>query len=468
MIQQARHFFQRKFVQDTITLQISKIGVMILGLLAWIVVPVRLGPHNYGLFALVQSFLGIWQIFNLTGIKTSTSVLLSTAIGARDDAEILDLMAVYVKVSLLWALLSLVTLLLLGPPIAALIYRDPLPPSAAQALAYPLLAGLETVGNSQVGTLAALLALILFFDPIYSLVLIAFRSRRSMRLCGVLQNVNQFVLTISLVTAALITPTPEGQVAARLFYSASTMLIALYIYRRARGSPKLVFPSIGAIARRALRVSYGPYWRFGFANAVDKNISNAYEDIVLQMVGIIAGPAATSYVQIAVRGLNKLDFFTSSIFENIQAVVPQYVGRQQYGRLQANFRRVLGVLALGGLAFYGLVVLLAPVFIVPLFGKEWIPVLPLLPALSIYGVVTTVGGYLRAALPCLEFNAPDIGHQSFHAGRLCAAGAVAHQRHGGAGRSVDDERLVYHLHCVDGIGDHACPTAICSQGDRCS
>jgi len=58
--------------------------------------------------------------------------------------------------------------------------------------------------------------------------------------------------------------------------------------------------------------------------------------------------------------LQKTNFFTSAIFENMQAVVPQAVGRGDYARLWRNFLRVMGILALGGLAFYTLVILLAP------------------------------------------------------------------------------------------------------------
>jgi O-antigen/teichoic acid export membrane protein len=392
MIQEARRLLRRKFVQDTITLQIGKIGVMILGLLAWIIVPLRLGPHDYGLFALAQSFLGIWQVLNLTGIDTSTGVLLSTAIGARNEDEILDLLAVFVKVTLIWAALSVLVLMFFGPTIAAYFYRDPVPPAAAQALSFPLLAGLETTGNGEVGVLAGFLALILFTDPLFNLVLTVFRSRRNMRLFALLQNLNQLVLTICLVSAAFISPTPGGQVIGRLVYTSVTLLIALWVYRRYRVADPISFPTLGAVAQRALTVSYAPYWRFGFANAVDKNLAGIYINIPLQLVGIIAGPAAASYIQLGLRGLNRASFFTSSIFENMQAVIPQAIGRHDYVSLRANFMRVLTVLSLGGLFFYAAIIVLAPLVIVPIFGEEWIPILPLLPAFCIYGLATTIGG----------------------------------------------------------------------------
>ena len=383
---------KRKFVQDTITLQISKLGVVVLGMVAWVIVPVRLGPEGYGLFALAQSFLGIWQALNLTGLNTSTQILLSTAVGAEDEAEILDLLSVYVKVTLLWAVFSILVLTLIGPALAGLLYRDFVQPAPTYALSYPLMSRLQATGNTHVGTLGAFLALILFFDPIYNLMLTAFRSRRSMRIVGLLQNINQLVLTITLVAAALLHPTPAGQVVGRIIYSVVTMGIALVFYQRLRTEGKVPYPPLRAVMRRALAVSYRPYWRFGLANALDKNVANLYTQLPLQMVGIFAGPTAASYIQLGLRAINKTGVLTSAVFENMQSVVPQAVGRGDFAQLQVNFMRVLTVLTLGGLVFYGAFVLLAPLLVVPIFGEEWMPVLPLLPSLAFFGLVTDIGG----------------------------------------------------------------------------
>lgn len=391
MIAQAQQLFRRKFVQDTIVLQLSKIGVTLLGMAAWIIVPVRLGPYNYGLFALAQSFLGIWLTLDLTGLNVGIPTLLSAAVGARDEHKAVDLLAVYVKVSTLWALFTLAVLLLFGPALAALLYQEPAPPAAVHALAYPLLAGLHTTGNPQVGALAALLALTQLFDPIYTMFLSAFRSRRSMRQMAVMQNVNQLVLTICLVTAAFLSPTAEGQVVGRIVYAIATLLVIAIVYQRTRADGPIAYPPLGAILRRALTVSYRPYWRYGLSTALDKNIANLYTQVPLQLVGILAGPVATSYIQLGLRGIQKTSFFTSAIYENMQAVVPQAVGRRDYTRLWHNFLRVLGVLTLGGLVFYALVIVLAPLLLVPIFGEEWAPILPLLPVFAIYGLTTTVG-----------------------------------------------------------------------------
>ncbi len=387
MMQQVRDFLQRKFVQDTITLQVGKAGVIVLGMLAWVVVPVRLGPYEYGVFALAQSFLGVWQMLNLTGLGVSLNVLLPAAIGARNQDEILNLLAVYVKVSLIWSSLTLVVMLLLGQAVATRLYRDSLTPAAEMGFSYLRYAGLDSTNGARIGVMAIYLAIVAISDPLFTLFVTAFRSRRSMRLVALLQNLNQFVLTICLVSAALIKPTAEAQAMARVVYTLVILACALWVYRRYRQS----LPPLRAILQRALSVSYRPYWRFGLANALDKNLAGGFTSLPLQFVGILAGPAAASYIQLGIRGLSKADFLTSAIFENMQVIIPQAVGRRDFARLWDRFLRITGVLTLGSVVIYGMVALLAPIFLVPIFGDEWVPLLPLMPAFCIFGVATTIG-----------------------------------------------------------------------------
>lgn len=387
MHQRFRHLFQRKFVQDTLILQVSSITITLLGMITWVIVPVVMGSESYGAWGLVQSFLATWQTLNFSGLGTSTGTLLGTAVGAGDTDEILNLTAVHIKVSLAWAVLSIAVLGLAGPLLAGLLYGRAVPALPLNPLAYPLVNS-----GGQIGVLAALLSLSLLFDPAYNLVLMLFRSRRSMRTVAIIQNINQAVLSACLVVAALLNPTPGSLVIARLVYSVITLIVALAAYSRLRLQGSVPFPSIGAVLARTWAAPYRRYWRFGVANAVDKNLSDLYIQIPIQVTGILAGNAAVGYLQLALRGIQQTSLLTSAIFENMQAVVPQAVGRGDYARLWRNFSRVLLVLLVGGALFYAAVALFAPLVVVPLFGAEWLPALPLIGALAVYGSVTTIGG----------------------------------------------------------------------------
>jgi O-antigen/teichoic acid export membrane protein len=369
ILSRARELLHSKFVHDTLILQVGKIVVTLLGVISTVLVTRLMGPQLYGVYALSDSFYNVWKTLDLTGVSTSTSTRLAIAVGADNEGEVESLMAFYIQVSMITTVGLALLLGLLGSTVAQWVQ-----------------------GNATIGMLAALLALTGPGDAFYNLVIIALQSRRSFRALALLQNANQFVLTVSMIAAVLISPTPLSLVFARLFFSYATMIIALIAYARLREQEQFTLPSMRSIIVRAPRLSPRPYWRFGFANALDKNVANLYIEIPRQIVGILGGERAVGYVSLALRGLAQVSVLTSAVFENMQAVVPQLVGRGDYARLWRNFVQVLGVLALGGFVFYGLLALLAPLFVTPIFGDEWTPVIPVLLPLTLYGAVTTVGG----------------------------------------------------------------------------
>jgi O-antigen/teichoic acid export membrane protein len=369
IVTRARQLLSSKFIQDTLVLQIGKIVLTLVSALSTIVVTRLMGPSSYGLYRQSDTYYNLWKAFDLTGVGTSTSTRLGLAVGGDNRDEIHNLMAFYVQVSLVT---TIGLALLLGIFGAA----------TAQVLQ----------GNATIGVFAAFLALTGPADALYGLVIVALQSRRSFRTLTLLQNINQFVLTVSMIAAVLISPTPEGLVVARLFYSYSTMVIALVLYERIRARDNFEFPSMAAVFARVPRLSPRPYWRFGFANALDKNISNLYIHLPVFLVGLIGGARAVGFLTLSLTGIVQASILTSAVFDNMQAVVPQWVGRGDYGKLWRNFIRVVGVLTLGAVAFYGTMALLAPLVIPPLFGPEWLSAVPVLIPLTIYGAVTTVGG----------------------------------------------------------------------------
>src|SRR5664279_4385207 len=195
MIARVRQLLSRKFIQDTLALQADKFGLVLLSLISSVIVWRLLGPKLNGDVALAESFLVIWQSLDFSGIGTSTSVRLAIAIGARDQGAILDLMAFYVKVSLAVNLSLTLLIVLLGTLVAALLYN----------------------GDTRIVVLALWLSVGSIADGLYGLVIIALQSRRSMRSLALMQNANQLVLTVAMIAAVLISPTPESLIVGRVF-----------------------------------------------------------------------------------------------------------------------------------------------------------------------------------------------------------------------------------------------------------
>jgi len=116
MIVRLRQLLRSKFIQDTLVLQAGKFSLILLSLISSVLVWRLLGPERSGIFALGESLMGVWQSLDLSGVGTSTSVSLAIAIGANDEGAILDLMAFYVKLSLLINVVLIYPLSVAGRP----------------------------------------------------------------------------------------------------------------------------------------------------------------------------------------------------------------------------------------------------------------------------------------------------------------------------------------------------------------
>jgi len=387
MRERLRQLLRRKFVRDTLTLQVGKAGVLAMSLAASVIVPVLMGPALYGQWQLVVSLYGMWQFLNLTGVIVSAQTRLAEAVGADDTEQVLNIIGVSTRLTLLYCVFSTLLLWAAGAfsPLAAWLYD----------------------GDPTIIWLAVLLTLTQPTELLYRLVIVTFGSRRQMSYVAAMQNVNQLIFVSATIIAVVIRPLPSTLVVARLGYSLLTLGIILAVYQRTRHHTRLTYPSLGAIVRAVPTASSAGYWRFGVTNALDKNTANLFSYLPVQMVGALAGETAAGYIGLALNALQQQTFFTAAILDNLQAVVPQSVGRGDYARLWRNFSQVLLVLGLGSVVFYGGFALLAP-YVVPLLGEEWLPVIPLLQILALYGAIATVGGvfgplyrafdYVRGAL----------------------------------------------------------------------
>ena len=378
-------------MQDTIVLQIGSAIRVGVNFLASIAIARLMGPTAYGEWALVSSFFVIWQSFNLTGVVASTLTRLSAAVGAGDEQEALNLLAFYVRITLTWALPCITLMVIIGIPLASYLYTTDVtllsPASFAVTLTRP---------DPLIGIMAAIYALILITEGFYNMAVTALQSRREMRLVALLLDVNALMLAVCVIGVLLISPTMPGMVFGRMLYSLTTMLIALGLYSRQRARGQFTYPKLTVILSHARRVPVRPYWRFGFAIALDRGVANFFTQIPMQLVGIYGGKEAAGYLQLGLRAIQLPNNLTSAIFDNMQAVIPQAIGRQDYARLWRNFLRVLLVLIAGSIGVYALVALVivvaGPFLVQLLYGSDWIPALPMISALTVFGAITTVGG----------------------------------------------------------------------------
>jgi O-antigen/teichoic acid export membrane protein len=298
---------------------------------------------------------------------------------AKDDSEILRILGHSLKMAMLWSLICLVVLGLLASTLAARLY-----------------------GDSQIGRLATWLAVGQFADSLYNLIILVFIGQRAIQTLAVVQIINQAVLSTCLIAAAVLSPTPEALVAGQLIYSAVTMIMVLIVYRRRRTYGEIVYPSLTDIVRCALKISPRAYFRIGVANTIDKKLGNLMVELPLQLVGIVAGKSAVGLLKAALNIVTNLSALTSAAYDNLQAVIPQAIQRQDYAWVSRNFARVVAVLTVGSFAIYIPLGFVAPLLFPIFFGSEWRAAGPLVSILCILAILSTVGATITPVYRSFE------------------------------------------------------------------
>jgi len=379
VIDSARRLLSTRFMRDTLALQMGKIVATILSFISSLLVWRLLGPEGSGVFAWAASLVSMAQLLDLTGLGTSTGSRLAVAIGAKQDDEVRDLLAFHLQTNVVVNVILIAGMFWVGRALATTFY-----------------------GNPTVGDLAAGLALGLLADGVYNLILTALQARRSMLLIAIVGVVNQLVLSVCVIGALLIQADAAALVVARLAYAYVTLALAVILYARVRGQGENPLPGIGVILSRIGRVSARPYWRFGVANAVDKNLAELSVQIPIQIVGIIGGERAVGFLTLAMTGITNVGILTSALFENLKTVVPQAVGRRDFAQLWRGIPRAMIALAVGGAVVYGALALVAPFAIPPILGAEWDAAIPSLIALTPFGVITAVAGVLGPVYRALD------------------------------------------------------------------
>ena len=368
-IVRARALLGRKFVQDVMALQLGRFASTGVGLLATLVVTRVVGPAGYGVYGLANSIFSLFAILNISGAGQSTQTRLPKAIATGDTDGARDVMAWHVQSMSLFTFGIAGLMLLFAPAYAAL-----------------------TQGNAMIGWLAAMLALTGPADGMVVLISAALQSKRQMRSLASLQATSQVILAVAMIALALLSGTAAALIVARLIHSYTVLVLSIFLYGRQRAQGEMGLPTLRAVCARALRVSPRPYWRFGVANAFDRNLHALMTQLPLQFVGMIGGDQAAGYLGLGLRGFAQVAVFTSALFDAMQAVVPRAVARGEYAALWRVLWRTVLALAGGSLLVYGTMALVAPFVIPPLFGREWIPAVPAIMVLALYGALTTVGG----------------------------------------------------------------------------
>lgn len=370
---------QIKFVRDSAILQVGN-AVTIASLVLTSVVVVRgLDSGAFGVYRLAVALYGTLVALDLTGLGLSTIVRLASALAIEDPAETLGLLAYYIKVSAAVAVGMLALAFALGPPVATWLYGDP-----------------------EVGELARWLALLFVLDAPQLMVRCVLQSGRHMARLTTLTTLSALA-SLGLVTAAVFGGRgPGGVIAARLAASALLSAYAVAYYARVRSRLNPALPGWGAVMRRAAGVPVRRYWGFGFGIALDKNISNLFTLLPLQVLGSLHGAEVAGFLSLAQSAVSIPSSMFDTVMHNLGVRLPQDRGRGDYAAMWRNYARVTATLAAGGVVIFGVFALVAPWLVPFLYEEKSLPTVPLVGVMSVYGAIAAAGGSVSALYRTLE------------------------------------------------------------------
>ena len=165
-----------KFVRDTFILQVGTVFRAGVGAITSILLARILEPSGYGIYGLVFSIYGFISILGDPGIGYSTVTRFSEAYARRDRKEAIELLAFFIKISIITTAFILTLGLLGAPYLASRLYN-----------------------NSEIGNLARLLFLIAPLGIIYALVTTVLQSVRMMKRLTILESLKSVIILLLVI-----------------------------------------------------------------------------------------------------------------------------------------------------------------------------------------------------------------------------------------------------------------------------
>ncbi len=426
MLNQLIDLLRRKFVRDTLALQIGD-GVNLLVNVAVSVILARmLGPSGYGVYALILSLVGILTLTGDLGVMPATITQLAEALAAKDRASAAEYCGYFVKLSLITALGVSVIGLGAGPLISQALY-----------------------GRAEIGFLAGLLLVDQLIGLPRNLIQAAWEASRRMTWCAALE-VCRGIMRLGLIGLFLALGFGvRGVVAAELAGALILSAAAWPLFSHLSREPEAAFPSWAETWAQARAVSLKKHFTFGFKILLDRNVTRFLSSIPFVILGRYAATAEVGFLRLAFAAINVPLSLLNAVSRNLAARLPQLRARGD----EAVFWRVYFQSALAGgvlsLAASGFFALLARWMVKIVYGAEYLPAVPYIyvmaagAALSgffagvgpLYRTLRRMGVLLAANLSQLAIYLPacyllikaweSMGGALFIAGRTLAMNLIA-------------------------------------------
>jgi len=378
--------FKIKFVKDTLFLQAGTVVAIGANFITSVVLARILQPERYGIYALVFSLYGLIGLLANVGVGPATVTRLAEAYARKDEEEVTNLLAFFVKMSAITATFTFIVGFSFSPYLAARMY-----------------------GSPEIGHMARLLFFIAPLGIMYGLVTTVLQSVRMMQQLTILESFMTILTSVFIISFVLLGLGIRGIVYGRVLATALSSVIGLLIYHRLRWQLGNALPSLRKALSRVRKAKVRKYLTFGFLIAIDKNIANLYTIVPVQLLGIYASPSSVGFFKLALGVITLPMALFNSIIRNLSSKLPEDMGRRDFRGLRQNFIKVTITSGLLSLIIIGLFVILVPYFVPFVYGEGYRPALSLIYLLVPYPIITAIGGGLGPLYRTLDKMGVAIG-----------------------------------------------------------
>lgn len=366
LMEKISYFRQRSFVKNVATLQVGSFGGTIIQAVIGIVIARLLQPELLGIYSLAFGLAAMTSLIIGMGIQEAVSSLLGRAYAQKDGTEIENILGFMFKITFFAALIVLVFSAFL-PSISGKLY-----------------------GNSLIGIYASIIvvAVVLssfFFTLAYSAFQVTGRIKALTYLIVTDQSLRSG-LSLVLVFAGL---GVFGAVSGHLIGAFVILISSALLFRKLR-KEDLLFPGLRRLIRNAKNANIKKHFSFTFWVALDRNMGNLFMALPVILTGIYVTVSEVSFFRLAFGYVNlSLSLLGPiSVLLNVEFPKLQIENKE---RLAENFKKVslysLGLSVLLTVA----AVIVSPIAFKILYGENFLPSVPYVAGLIVYGALYGIG-----------------------------------------------------------------------------
>ncbi len=366
MINLLSQLWQKDFIRNVATLQVGSFGGTVVQAIVGILIARILQPELLGIYSLAFGLAATTSLVIGMGIQEAVSSMLGRAYAQKDKVEVENILGFMFKITFLATLAVLVFSFFL-PSIANKLY-----------------------GNSVIGIYASIIvvAVVLssfFFTLAYSVFQVTGRIKSLTYLIVTDQSLRSG-LSLVLVIAGF---GVLGAVSGHLVGALIIFISSAWLFGNLRTGDS-IFPSLCQLVVGAKRVSFKKYFGFTFWVALDRNMGNLFMALPVILTGIYVTTSEVSFFRLAFGYVNLALSLLGpiSVLLNVEFPKLQIENKE---KLVKNFKKV----SLYGLGISTLLtvvaVIVSPIAFKILYGENFLPSVPYVIGLIVYGALYGIG-----------------------------------------------------------------------------